>query len=134
MDSRKKKEVDSYSDADKRKWLRIDKKSEEKALSKHTTDIYKRISTLKIKKEQLKFETFDGSYEEFSRIQRRLDMLIAEEEDKLKFAEDMADLYDKEIPMCADDFNISRSSDELSEYDKPDTSSGYRVLYDKSEY
>ena len=133
MDSRKKKEVDSYSDADKKKWLRIDKKNEEKALNKHVTDIYKRISTLKIKKEQLKFETFDGSYEEFSRIQRRLDIQIAEEEKKLQFAEDMSNLYDKEIPMCADDFNI-RTSDELSDFDKPSTDSGYRILYDRTEY
>lgn len=135
MDSRKKKEIDSYSDADKKKWLRIDKKNEDKALKSHTNDIYKRISALKIKKEQLNFNTFDGSYEEFSRIQRRLDLLIKEEEDKLKFAEDMADLYDKEIPMCADDFDTNRgNSDELSAFDRPDTSSGYRVLYDKSEY
>lgn len=133
MDSRKKKEVDSYSDADKKKWLRIDKKNEEKALNKHVTDIYKRISTLKIRKEQLKFETFDGSYEEFSRIQRRLDIQIAEEEKKLQFAEDMSDLYDKEIPMCADDFN-TRTSDELSDFGKPNTDSGYRILYDRTEY
>ena len=134
MDSRKKKEIESYSDADNKKWLRIDRKNEEKALNKHTTDIYKRISTLKIKKEQLKFETFDGSYEEFARRQRRLDILIAEEENKLKFTEDMVDLYSKEIPMCADDFNTVRCSDELGDFEKPDMSAGYRILYDESEY
>ena len=53
MDTRKRKVVETYADADKKKWLRIDRKSEDKAMKSHVNDIYKRISALKIKKEQL---------------------------------------------------------------------------------
>lgn len=137
MEQNKKQEIANLSNADNKKWLRISKKDEEQALKKHTNDIYKRISVLKIKKEQMDFNTFDGDYSQFVSIQRRLDLKILEEEDKLKYSEDMQDLYDKEIPYDADMYNTSNKEvykDRNFGIMEMPTTSTYSICYDKSQY
>lgn len=109
MRKSKQEEINTLPMADNKRWLRIDKKAEQATLHKHTTDIYKKISTLKIQKEKLDFSTFDGSYEEFSRIIRRLDLEISRYEQELVQDEDMLMLYEREIPISADDFNECRT-------------------------
>ena len=93
------KELEQLRDASQKKDLALPKQEEEKLLHKHVTDIYKKISTLKIRKEQMSFNHFDGTYAEYQKYIQRLDMAIARQEEYLRDAEDMLILYNKEIQL-----------------------------------
>ena len=116
MKKQTRKEMDTWKDADNKKWLRIDRKAEEEEMHSFMRKMYKRISNLKIQLEQLDFNKFDGSYEEFARVKRRLELEIQQEESKFSYIEDMKDMYEKEIPVSADDYNTGNVSDEVTEY------------------
>ena len=109
MDREIRKNLETLPDADNKKWLRIDKMDKE--MEKFMRNIYYKISTLKMKLDKLDFNSFDGDYQEFSTIKNRLTLAIKEEEDKLKYAEDMQNLYDKELPISADNYKTRTNDD-----------------------
>ena len=124
MKQEKHDRISKLTNADDNKSLRLNKKEEGILLRKHVTDIYKRISALKIQKEKLDWKTFDGSCDEYNRAIRRLDGAIKIQEDELKEAEDMLLLYEKDIPMNEEDFGLHCA--QANDWAKSDAFSTYR--------
>lgn len=124
MKQDKHERISQLTNADDNKSLRLNKKEEGMLLRKHITDIYKKISTLKMHKERLNWNTFEGSYEEFNKAMRKLDSAIKLQEDELKESEDMLLLYEKEIPMNEEDFGLHCA--QVNDWAKSDAFSTYR--------
>ena len=120
----KRDRISNLPNAEDNKALRLNKKEEGMLLRKHVRDIYKKISSLKMQKEKLDWNTFEGSCDEFGRLTRRLDSAIKTQEDELKEAEDMLLLYEKEIPMNEEDFGLHCA--QVNDWAKSDAFSTYR--------
>lgn len=124
MKQDKHERISQLTNADDNKSLRLNKKEEGMLLRKHITDVYKKISTLKMHKERLNWNTFEGSYEEFNKVMRKLDSAIKLQEDELKESEDMLLLYEKEIPMNEEDFGLHCA--QVNDWAKSDAFNTYR--------
>lgn len=120
----KRDRINKLPNAEDNKALRLNKKEEGMLLRKHVRDIYKKISSLKMQKEKLDWNTFEGSCDEFNRLTRRLDSAIKIQEDELKEAEDMLLLYEKEIPMNEEDFGLHCA--QVNDWAKSDAFNTYR--------